>query len=391
MTQAKLVAIQRVIAARRGQQPQATPRLVTGTTEGTPSAAATPSPTGDVKVIQTGPQAEQQQQARDAARIKQEQADRAKNAALAGKVTEDQARVANDYFARGAPGFDSPYFPLLGPAQQKQINDDIQRPKEEKRQREADLYKGRLRKEHRDAIKMAQPYIDELQAMKTTRYLSELVLPLVREGTIGLGGGGATIINTLASWIPGYKSKYQKEAEKQLREKGVQGAITKAQLDTQVAAMVEGNAKELNMESFFSPAASLLEVYTSILAYGHALTIKRRFTGGAGAGRSGITVQDLKEAHAWFDPRLWRTNPDMMFARIQGLQTFIQEGQESIKNTIRTMHIDPDAVDKKGDPTYPLLPYNPVSAQELERPAQGPQAPSNEDAEDMDLLRQKVR
>lgn len=322
-----------------------------------PAAAASPGPRtaqappagGTVPTYQTSGQAEQQtERQKEAARQEEElqlrreeaarQAERLQmdklNAArlereeqakrlreLTGMVSKEQEMMTSILFSQKVVR--KPYYAELEPGEKEVVNRRILEP--------------RRRKEEIAALKLAQPFLDELDAIDATAYLTELIVPLLEKGNLGFFGRSKTWWEWFKSLPPWTKGQYYKEAEEELRAKGLTGALDDAMVKTRVAANIESNDDDVKkMMSPIAPQAAL-ETYAAILAYVHAMTIKRT-AGGTGRG---IIKADMDAAHALFDPSLFFSSPDVMLTRLKSLQRYIQHPKPILEDRVRSYHIDP--------------------------------------------------
>jgi len=240
---------------------------------------------------------------------------------LGGRPTKDQERVTNKLFVAGDPDVTADNYLQLSPKGRQKVNHQIRLPV--------------IRKEEQSWKKLAEPHMEELQALKMTQQLTDRILPLIEVGNLGMRGRGSQWFLWAKSQMPSYRSQFYQEAEKVLKDQGKE--ITDATVQAQVAAMVETNDPDTRKRMREIAGRGRLQALSSILMYAHALA-QKRLTGGT---QRGIIKSDMEEAEKLFNPDLFFTDPDTLFARLQELQGFIQSARSHIEDKVRSFHFDP--------------------------------------------------
>lgn len=266
---------------------------------------------------------------------------------MGGRPTKDQERVTNKLFVNKDPDVTADNYLQLSAVGKKKVNDIIRAPI--------------IRKEEQGWKKLADPHLQELEALKMTQVLTERILPLIKTENLGGQGKIQQLILTGKSYLPAYRSQFEKKAEETL--KGMGKEITEANVQAQVAAMVEANGPEgVEIRNRMRGISSRgrLQALSSILMYAHALA-QKRLTGGT---QRGIIKTDMEEAEKLFNPDLFFTDPDTLFARLQELQGFIQSARSNIEEKVRSYHFDPHT--KKYQPAEMDQPVD-DDASELEK------------------------
>jgi hypothetical protein len=324
--------------------------------------------------------AEENERQRREAQIKEEQERRATDAVarqraldLTGKFSNDQAAMANDLFAQGKVRPETEgYYPLLNAAEKKMVNDILLAPElvEEERKKAKELREART--EERAALKLAQPSLDELKALKMTQDLSEMILPLLERGNIGMGGKGKQIYNTVMQYSPLWKNQKIQEVEAQLKKEGVTGKIDAAMVLPRLLAQQSEDPKvQLSSSANYLAGQARLQTLSSILVYVHAMAVKRS---GGGTTR-GVIKADLDNAERLFNPTLFLTNPAQLMENLKALQDFIQSARPEIEETVRSYGIDPRSRQFIGTATSPMpgrTPGAPTAPEDVDRVNRGP-------------------
>ena len=231
-------------------------------------------------------------------------------------------------------------FDELDPAQMAAVVREEMRPEREK---QALLEQHRLTHERMEeertrlsALQKAQPAMNELRAIDTTKKLTDMILPLLSTTSVGTLGWLVEQGQGLLYAIPGVPNPYHQRAEAMIAQnKPLVRAIDEAAVQTRMAANVQGS--DPSVQGLFSPNPSRLRTLVAVLTYVHALTIKRS---GGTAGR-GVTVQDLKRADDIFPVHGWLSSTPNMIASLQGLQGYIQGAREEVNRTITDFGFDP--------------------------------------------------
>ena len=244
---------------------------------------------------------------------------------LVGQVTSEQHAVSNKLFLDPDPAkrVKERHYALMDAEDQEKVNKEIRDPK--------------LRKEHLDALKVAQPMMDELAMLENTQYLTRQIIPLLKRANIGLGGRVTNFSNAAWNLSPTYRAGYLAKAEEQLKKEGLGPGLDRALEEARATAMVEGTDPGLMSSLYYTAGTSRLETLVALLMYSHAMAQKRI---GAGTAR-GITTEDMKEARKLFDPSDFFATPDKMYEKLVTLQQTIQRGRERKENEVRMRHIDP--------------------------------------------------
>jgi hypothetical protein len=244
---------------------------------------------------------------------------------LTGKVTPEQAAMTNKLYTETDPGkkVGQRHYALLSPEDQEKVNKELRDPK--------------LRKEHLDALKQAQPMLDELAMLENTQYLTRQIIPLLTRANVGLGGKVTNFSNWAFNNLPSYRAAHLLKAEEQMKKEGLGPSLDKALEDARATAMMEGSDPGLLNSMYYTGGRSRLETLVALLMYSHAMAQKRI---GAGTAR-GITTEDMKEARALFDPADFFATPDKMYEKLVTLQQTIQRGKQRKEEEVRSYHIDP--------------------------------------------------
>lgn len=255
----------------------------------------------------------------NAARQQREQEAR-RQIELTGRVTAEQAAMTALLYSQRAVS--QPNYAQLNAREKGLVIRHLMEPKR--------------RKEEREALKLAGPSLDELSALEATMELTELIIPLIESGNLGWLGRGKEWLtwgkNLLGS------SAWYNEAEKSLKEEGVTEKITEAMVKARQAAMIAENDPEVQKAMSAIAPQSALQTLSSILAYTHAMAIKRT---GAGTAR-GVIKSDMDEAHKFFDPSRFFASPDQLLTSLYSLQRFIQQARPRLRERVESFHIDPD-------------------------------------------------
>lgn len=295
----------------------------------------------------------------------EERAKRQEQRELTGPVTPGQAAIANKLFSEGKVR--KRYYAELDADEQEMVNKIERAPK--------------LRKEHQEALKLAQPMMDELAMLESTQHLTREILPLLTRRNVGLGGSVQNFSNWAWQWKPGYKEGFLKRAEEQIEAEGLGPKIDEALERAKATAAIEGTDPGIISNLYYSGGRSRLEALSALLIYSHAMAQKRI---GAGTAR-GITTEDMKEARQLFDPSSWWATPDKMVERLVALQGFIQRSRIRKEEEVRQRHIDPATgylvlkdytIDQLSGEAEP--PKSAPAASDAERLKQGPRRRSEQ-------------
>jgi len=195
-----------------------------------------------------------------------------------------------------------------------------------------------LRKEEQGWKKLAEPHMAELEALNMTQRLTDRIIPLIEVGNLGMRGKAQSWLLWAQSQMPSYRGQFYRDAEKALKDQGKE--ITDASIKAQMASLVEINGPDgeaIRKRMSEIAGRGRLQALSSILMYAHALA-QKRLTGGT---QRGIIKPDMDAAEKLFDPDLFFTDPDTLFARLQELQGFIQSARTNIEEKVRSFHFDP--------------------------------------------------
>lgn len=192
--------------------------------------------------------------------------------------------------------------------------------KVEEQERKRAEFQRAEEKDRREAWKQARSYADEFDALEKSERLAEMVYKLISPATVGAVGnlrrGSQNLLSVLTQHDPYFRQNVESARQdmlKLLQQPGFQDIPKPAG------------------SKLFDPRADALNVLSSVLAYTHALNIKRGAGGGAGRG---VTVQDIETAERIFDPTGWFQSAPALKTALVGLQEFIQSAKpEALRRT----------------------------------------------------------
>lgn len=229
------------------------------------------------------------------------------------------------------------------------------------------------RKEEQSWKKLAQPSINELNALQTAQDLTTMILPLIENNTVGWRGRAAGVGTWLRSQV--MRNRFYTEAEEKLNAtpegKKLLAKLGQEAVNAQVAADVETNDPQVRADMNKIATRARLQTLSSVLMYAHALA-QKRITGGS---QRGLIKPDMDEAHKLFDPDLFFTAPEQLMANLQTLQGVIQAARGRVEDDVRSYHFAPI----KGIKGRLNWTYQP---DEVAEEAPSPVAPPPESAED---------
>jgi hypothetical protein len=285
-------------------------------------------------------------------RADQEAARQREKDRLGGGVNKDQEMTSNSLFVTGK--VKSQFYDELDAKDRELVNRTIKQPDVDRAYREQARLLMSQRKEVRDALKLAQPHLDELRALDTTRHLTEMIVPLLSTGNIGMMGKLKSLTGSALQYSPLAKGQFRKDAERQLlaeakaqgKDKELTRVIDENAIQARILANVEDDQGQAQRLTGLS-AQSRLETLSSILVYAHAMATKR----GAGGTTRGLIKTDIDKAEKLFNPELWTKDPDQLLRNLQALQEFIQHARPIIRETVQSYGIDPDTRRYIGTPT----------------------------------------
>lgn len=271
---------------------------------------------------------------------------------LGGGVSKDQEMTANSLFQLGKA--EHQYYHEMDSKERDLVNRTIKQPDVDRAYREQARLLMSQRKEVRDALKLAQPHLDELRALDTTRHLTEMIVPLLTTSNIGIMGKAKSVAGSILQHSPFMKGQFRRDAERQLMaEAKAQGkdvelnrVIDENAIQARILANVEDDQGQAQRLTGLT-AQSRLETLSSILVYAHAMATKR----GAGGTTRGLIKTDIDKAEKLFNPELWTKDPDQLLRNLQALQEFIQHARPIIRETVTSYGIDPDTKRYIGTPT----------------------------------------
>jgi len=286
----------------------------------------------------------------DTEAARQEEKDR-----LGGGVSKDQEMTATVLFDLGKVT-SSQFYNKMTPHDQAIVDRTIQQPQVNDEYRKQARELRSQRKEVRDALKQAQPHLDELRVLDTTKYLTELIVPLIESGNIGLVAKGKKILGTVLQYSPLASGEFRRQAEQQLlaeakaqgKDKQLDKVLTEGAIQARILANVEEDPGVRQGLSSLT-GANRLETLSSILIYAHAMATKR----GAGGTTRGLIKADLDFAEKLFDPTKFWNSPDQLLRNLQALQEYIQHAKPMIEETVRSYNIDPHTKRFLGSPGEP--------------------------------------
>lgn len=216
-------------------------------------------------------------------------------------------------------------FTRLQPDEQKLVIDTKNLPK--------------LRKEEQSWKKLAQPSMDELDALQTAQDLTTAIIPLIQNGTVGFLGKAASVGISIRSYF--LRNRFYAEAEARMRAtpegRALLAKLGDGAVQAQIAADVETNDPAVRAQMRPIATRARLQTLSSVLMYAHALA-QKRITGGS---TRGLIKPDMEEAHKLFDPDLFFSAPEQLMANLQELQGVIQASRKKVAEKIASFHFDP--------------------------------------------------